>query len=764
MAVSNVISTVLVKIAADASDFNAKVSRVQRSIFRMGRQLSIAGTEMTNVFTIPLLAAGGAAIKFGADLDAMERGLRAVMKTTMPEARKELENLIETAKTPGLGLKQTIDASIGLQAMGFEADQARGIIVSLGRAVDNAGGSAANFERGMLQLRDIFSKNKLEMRDWKILVQAIPSLQIAANKAFNQTGVSLDFIRKNSNGARDAMSKILVEASKLEGTGGSLKNTLDNLRDSFFLLLGTIGKVVAEEFNLQERLDDLIGRVEDIVPEIREWFKENGKLVVGLGKLYALLIVVGPAARVLGSVIIILNTVIGNLIRYGGILFSVFSGLVTVTEKLYTVLGSVKVGFAGIVSGALAAAGAIIALDQAMINAQKRQRAQGLSQEVKALLDSGITEAEVRKRLDELSNFQQVFGDQEFQRSGKSEEFRTLSAVLDELKKRTDDQTDAGEDMNNMFENLEETIRSIIGGLSDMGDTGEKALKKISETVGRQFAGAATASGFGPFGQLFQSAANIARMGEREAVAPLTGIRSGLATGAPGSRIQGAAEGTAVLPDLHRDIDALEVLQSTLQDISGLIDQVGDIWGQAIENRITRMEEAYRRERLLILQSGLSEAQKQKKLLKLEEAFEKKRVKLEKQRLKAAKAQAIFQSIINTAVAVTKVLANPILAAAVAALGAAQTAAIAAQPIPSAAEGKVFSGPTLAMVGDNPNPRIDPEVAAPLSKLKAMFGGQNTSRIVVDDIRVEGTDLVFALREALQREKARGGVGISDVI
>jgi hypothetical protein len=43
--------------------------------------------------------------------------------------------------------------------------------------------------------------------------------------------------------------------------------------------------------------------------------------------------------------------------------------------------------------------------------------------------------------------------------------------------------------------------------------------------------------------------------------------------------------------------------------------------------------------------------------------------------------------------------------------------------IPKLARGGLAFGPTAAMVGDNPNAGVDPEVIAPLSKLKSMLGG-----------------------------------------
>jgi len=59
------------------------------------------------------------------------------------------------------------------------------------------------------------------------------------------------------------------------------------------------------------------------------------------------------------------------------------------------------------------------------------------------------------------------------------------------------------------------------------------------------------------------------------------------------------------------------------------------------------------------------------------------------------------------------------------------------QNVPALANGGLAYGPTMAMVGDNRNAAIDPEVVAPLSKLKDMMGGgvvEVVGRIKGDDI------------------------------
>lgn len=81
--------------------------------------------------------------------------------------------------------------------------------------------------------------------------------------------------------------------------------------------------------------------------------------------------------------------------------------------------------------------------------------------------------------------------------------------------------------------------------------------------------------------------------------------------------------------------------------------------------------------------------------------------------------------------------------------------------IPRFAKGAVVSQPTLAMVGDNPNAKSDPEVISPLSKLKKLLpeNGDSSERILQKLDRL--IQLLQALLLAIQ-ESDTGGQGWSD--
>lgn len=62
------------------------------------------------------------------------------------------------------------------------------------------------------------------------------------------------------------------------------------------------------------------------------------------------------------------------------------------------------------------------------------------------------------------------------------------------------------------------------------------------------------------------------------------------------------------------------------------------------------------------------------------------------------------------------------------------------QGMPALAQGGLAFGPTTALIGDNPNARVDPEVIAPLSKLKDMMGGNQVEVFG----RISGNDIYLS--------------------
>lgn len=123
--------------------------------------------------------------------------------------------------------------------------------------------------------------------------------------------------------------------------------------------------------------------------------------------------------------------------------------------------------------------------------------------------------------------------------------------------------------------------------------------------------------------------------------------------------------------------------------------------------------------------------------------------------------------IIGFKSALKSVLANPWAAigigAAMVAAAAVMTALInksAQQNVPALANGGLAFGKTYALIGDNPNASVDPEVVAPLSKLQQMLpsgGAQNMNITLGGELVAKGRDLVYVLNKENFKSVVLGG-------
>ena len=165
-------------------------------------------------------------------------------------------------------------------------------------------------------------------------------------------------------------------------------------------------------------------------------------------------------------------------------------------------------------------------------------------------------------------------------------------------------------------------------------------------------------------------------------------------------------------------------LMNTFSEITNIIGKVGALFGQMHQKQLTELEMVRETELANIEAMAISEEEKNERILESDKKFEKKKAELEKKRARRVKAVALMEAVVNVAAAVVKSLPNLPLAIATGALGAAQIATIASTPLPAFADGGIVSGPTVGLMGEYAGANTNPEVIAPLNKLKDMIGGQ----------------------------------------
>lgn len=126
--------------------------------------------------------------------------------------------------------------------------------------------------------------------------------------------------------------------------------------------------------------------------------------------------------------------------------------------------------------------------------------------------------------------------------------------------------------------------------------------------------------------------------------------------------------------------------------------------------------------------------------------------------------QSVGAALITTAIASKAfkelILQNPVAAAAAGVALVAGAAILRAQlsegpNITAFAKGGIVSGPTLGLMGEYPNARSNPEVIAPLDKLKGMLKSGDSSSGFIASTSIQGRDLAIVL-ERYNKDSKRG--------
>jgi hypothetical protein len=164
--------------------------------------------------------------------------------------------------------------------------------------------------------------------------------------------------------------------------------------------------------------------------------------------------------------------------------------------------------------------------------------------------------------------------------------------------------------------------------------------------------------------------------------------------------------------------------------------QVFDIFKGIQENQQLELDYGYEKEKTRIENSTLSEAEKQKKINELDEKTAKKKRQLIRKAAVLEKTAGIFSVGVSTAMAIMKAFAtlayplNIVAAAFAGVMGIAQTAVIAAKPLPEAEKGMFLPGSaegTALVAGEKRKPEIILPLDVGVKKLATALVGKISS-------------------------------------
>jgi tape measure domain-containing protein len=677
------IGKLLLKLGIDTTNLDKELGKVEKSMTRFGQNMSNLGSTLTQSLTLPIIGVGAAALKSFADMEKLQNGLIAIMGSS-EGAAIELEKLRKVAENPGLALPEVVKASATLQSVGMSADVARETITQFGNAVARAGMGAETFDGVIVALGQISAVGKVTQEDLNQIKGRLPEF---ANVMKNEFGVvTAEAINKMGISAEDFITRSVSALGELERAKGGLGNAFDNLKDNVTNSLAELGKVINTSLNVEAIFTALSDKINYLVEGFKSLNPQTQAFIVKAALIVA---AIGPAIFIVGKMI----TTFGALAGTTKMIIENFKKLKGAVIGAFTTILANPAILA--VVAAIAAVGAIALYVYDNWEAFS-SRFQNIWINIKNSTMKGV--ADFMKNIDKLQKF---LGIELFDVSGLTNYTEQQKVVQKE------------------FKSIGETVDSLSGKLKSLFFATPKTGGKTGGIVSEDIIEPTTTTTGGGMG------------GGASPVTAITAQSTGI---------------TNMLPTL--DLLAIKL------DTASASNQRLKETNEEVKNSFVNTEA-----QMMSFGNTMTSA-----FIAATDAFSNMAMQGETdlKKLGSAALQAARQSItanikIGISGLVKNILDGPTGKAlgpfALAVAGAAGAGAsvlfntlLNKVAPPALAQGGLAYGPTMATVGDNRNARVDPEVIAPLSKLKGMLDGGGSPYILTT--RVAGSDLLVIMEKA----------------
>lgn len=285
----------LEKVEKDLKGVDAQARKLQRSLTKTGKKIEGVGSKLTKNITLPLLAAGGAVVKFGADFeDAMTKSL-AITSGVSDKMRKKMEKTaMEVSEITTSSATEAAEGYFFLASAGLDAAQSIG---ALPRVAKFAQAGAFGLSKATDLLTDAQSALGLSSKDTEkglaglvrvsdVLVKANTlsnaSVQQFAESLTNKAAGALRLLGKEVEEGAAVLAVFADKGHKGAAAGESLNIVLRDLQTASIKNKKAFKDAGIAVFDSAGEMRNLADIVEDVEGRLAGMSDEQRKVELGM--------------------------------------------------------------------------------------------------------------------------------------------------------------------------------------------------------------------------------------------------------------------------------------------------------------------------------------------------------------------------------------------------------------------------------------------------------------------------------------------------
>ena len=723
--------------AVGGEKFARQIGKANNQLKAFGAEARDVGQKLTIGLSVPIAAAGVKALASAAKFEKLQTQLN-VLTGSAEKGTEAFKQLVKFSAGTPFQLDELVQANNTLMGFGVSAEDAFKHLQSIG---DIAAVSGGDLQGISVAFGQVAAAGRLMGQDLLQLINnGVPIIDMLSDSM----GVAKSEIKDMvSEGAVtfpvliEAFQKATSEGGKFAGgmamLSGTLGGVFSTLKDNINIAFAEVGKSIVESFDLINVTKQIITTIQNLTNAFKNLSPKTKKIILVITGLAAAL---GPVLLALGTLPVILSTIGTAFTLLTGPVGLVLAGLTAIAYIVYRewdeiapAVLEVYNAFVDLYNGSKLLRGYIGYLGAAFTSVFDV-----INFAIKNVVNSFTTLSKIIAAV--------LRGD-----------FKAIGGIIAEgFTKVKETYINTGKQIgNNIVEGIKggidtqlekKTLSSLTGGLKGAVEKAKNALGTggtgVTGDTGR--AAVSTVSAIGvtgvqttdPVAQLADSVKNSSK--ELDGALQVS---------------NNILKARGIEQQLIAQENALAVGEIVTSGLQGVAEGIGMALGEAIANGGSLIGALSS-----TLLTGLANMAIQMGKLVLQNGIAIEAIKESLTKLTGIPAIVAGVALIAIGAAVKAGAAN--IAKGKGAGGGSTVSGPRTGAIAAFADGGIVSGPTLGLMGEYAGARSNPEVIAPLDRLKNMIGDRQAQQVNVGgQFELRGQDLIVALQRA---EKQRGRI------
>lgn len=262
-------ATVNVQLARSFREADAITRQFSAGIGRMGESVQQVGRSLSTYVTFPILALGGAALKVYADMDQLKRGLDAY--------NISLNEIKKTAKLPGLGLEEAAKSTITFASVKYNAELSTKAVREFGNALVYSGRGKEELAGIATAFAQMKGKGNVMAQEINQIAERLPMIRDLMQQAFGASDTEV--LQKRGIKADQFLEGVVKQLEKLPRVSGGLKVAWENIIDSLKIGGYEIASTAEKLFNFTAIVDKVSGVIDSLIDSFKSLSPETQKMI-----------------------------------------------------------------------------------------------------------------------------------------------------------------------------------------------------------------------------------------------------------------------------------------------------------------------------------------------------------------------------------------------------------------------------------------------------------------------------------------------------